>query len=173
MIDRKQWVGTAVRGLGVLAGLALLLTAWFGAATSVSAEGYSGTGITAETCDAAGSCWYEIGARFTVTTEDGEFLGSCTISAGKSYADPVQACYVFTPGEMTVVVTEDVGTITPGYAPEQNPIYDHTVTRQSAAPVSVNVFFRNVPQGDHSALVDQIVQTLIRILEEILAGSRA
>lgn len=81
--------------------------------------------ISAKTCGGSGSpgsCWNEIGAQFTVATEDGEYLDSCTL---EGYRDRsiIAVCQVTVPRGITVVVTEDVSTITSGYAPEENPIY--------------------------------------------------
>lgn len=107
--------------------------------------------IAATSCDGSGnsgSCWNEVGARFTVTTLDGEFIGSCTL---EGYGDEpyLVACAVSVPNGSTVIVTEDVSTITPGLVPEENPIYFDTADR----PVPPNVpsfwgpIFHNGPQS--------------------------
>jgi hypothetical protein len=92
---------------------------------------------------ATGPNGHEIGAQFTVTTLDGEFLGSCTLEGHP--AEPyVLACYVSVPYGITVVVTEDVGTITPGTAPVENPLYFDTSTIDGSASFE-GVGFQNEP----------------------------
>ncbi|MCO5219969.1 MAG: prealbumin-like fold domain-containing protein [Thermomicrobiales bacterium] len=113
---------------------------------SVSAQSYGGIVIGALTCDAPNtSCRSEIGVQFTVTTEDGTFVGSCTVEGDPNDLSHVAACFVTFPFEISgsVIVTEDVDTVTPGYAPEENPIFwspPDTVTRPSH-----DVVFQNWP----------------------------
>ena len=148
MTDRKHGMKSAGLGLRILAAPTLLVTVWFGAATSVTAQGesgqYGGMVIGAITCDAPNSCWSESGAAFTVTTEDGQWIGGCTVTGSPSDTSHVAACAVDFPFRPTgtVVVTEDVDTITPGYAPEENPIFKDTAQIGMA---SHDVIFRNVP----------------------------
>src|SRR5690606_32143576 len=91
-------------------------------------------GISASSCDGpdrSGLCWNELGAQFTVATMDGAYLGSCTLTGIPSGI--LASCSVLVPKGITVVVTEDVSTITPGYVPEENPIYFDTGTTTQAS----------------------------------------
>lgn len=151
MIDRKLRMKTSVSGMRMLAALTLLMTTWLVADTSVSAEGTIPLTIAASSCDGSGtsgSCWNETGAKFSVTTEDGEFLGSCTLG-GPPDIGVLLSCTVPVPDGSIVVVTEDVSTITPDYVPEENPIIFDT----SDKPVPPNVpsfwgpIFHNAPQS--------------------------
>ncbi|HWV25531.1 MAG TPA: SpaA isopeptide-forming pilin-related protein, partial [Thermomicrobiales bacterium] len=114
--------------------------------------------IAATTCDGtsrSGSCVNEIGAQFTVTTEDGEFLGSCTIEGTPEsrYWGIIISCAVPVPDGIRVVVTEDVNTITPGHMPEENPI----VFDMADKPVPPNVpsywgvIFHNGPSSGNNS----------------------
>lgn len=62
---------------------------------------------------------------------DGAYLGSCTLTGIPSGI--LASCSVLVPKGITVVVTEDVSTITPGYVPEENPIYFDTGTTTQAS----------------------------------------
>lgn len=119
-----------------------------------SSQGNGGMIIGATACDGMGSCWNEIGAQFTVTTEDGEFLGSCAVTGDRNDTSHVAACavhFAFEPSG-TVVVTLDLNTITPGYAPEENPI---RVDVTQIGRASHDVVFHNAPQGSgQSGAVD-------------------
>lgn len=75
---------------------------------------------------------HEIGAQFTVTTEDGEALGSCTLEGNVDDPLPV-TCKVDVPRGITVVVTLDESTISDGRAPVENPISFDTSTDPGAA----------------------------------------
>ncbi len=70
---------------------------------------------------ATGPNGHEIGAQFTVTTSDGGPLGSCTLE-GQGDEPYLIACQVDVPRNTTVIVTLDESTITPGFAPNENPI---------------------------------------------------
>ncbi|MGC4105863.1 MAG: hypothetical protein QM753_05815 [Thermomicrobiales bacterium] len=90
--------------------------------------------IRATSCDnAQDGCWDEVGARFKVKTEDGAPVGECTLEAepGKNAA----SCSVAVPADTIVIVTEDVTTITPGFAPRSNPIRFDTGVAPDAACV--------------------------------------
>jgi hypothetical protein len=81
---------------------------------------------------AGGPNGHEIGARFTVSTEDGTFLGSCTLVGSGNEPYPL-SCQVDVPRYTTVVVTLDESSITPGYTPVQNPITFDTSSEPGAA----------------------------------------
>ena len=137
---------TATFRLRIVAILALIVTACLGAILPVSAQGYSGVVIGALTCDGSNSCWNEIGAQFTATTEDGTYLGSCTVEGNRNDQSHIEACAIDFPFEATgtLIVTEDLSTITPGYVPEENPMYVDTNASPSTRP-SHDAVFRNVP----------------------------
>jgi uncharacterized surface anchored protein len=143
-----------VPGLRMLAALALFATTVFGVATPATAQGgsgqYGGMVIGATTCDSQGSCWNEIGATFTVTTESGESLGTCTVTGDPNDRSHVAACVVDFPFRPTgtVIVTEGVSTITPGYAPVENPIFLDT---SQIGMASHDVVFHNVAQGANAS----------------------
>ena len=98
---------------------------------------------------ARGPNGHEIGARFTVTREDGTFLGSCTLEGNSDEPYPL-SCYVSVPKYTTVVVTLDESTITPGFAPVENPLYFDTSGNPGAAS-HWGVSFQIEPQGSSSA----------------------
>ena len=80
---------------------------------------------------------HEIGAQFTVTTEDGAFLGSCTLEGNGDEPFPL-SCRVDVPRYTTVVVMLDESTITPGYAPVENPIISTRHPSQEPRPTGVS-----------------------------------
>ncbi len=131
---------------GTLILLTLLLPGWLNSVSPVSAQTHGGMVIGAITCDAPNTeCRSEIGAQFTVTTEDGTYVGSCTVEGNPNDNSHVAACLVTFPFEITgtLVVTENVDTVTPGYVPEENPIsWEIPVNRASH-----DVVFRNLPVG--------------------------
>lgn len=88
---------------------------------SADTAGTKSLEIQSQSCsNAEGRCWSEVGTRFTVTTEDGESLGECTIEQS---SDPKPTpCTIPVPVGTVVIVTEDVSTITSGFAPVSNPI---------------------------------------------------
>ncbi len=170
MIDRKLRTNTIAPGLGIFAVVGLLLAASFGAATSVAAQGdnqqYVDVRIYAVTCDAARNrCERELGPRFTVTTEDGTYLGACTEQSAR------HPCAVRVPSGTMVVVTEDVSTIPAGTAPAENPLYFDTSTYPDAKSICC-VVFENIhtDHDDDDSLVDRLVAMLVRVLRELLDG---
>jgi hypothetical protein len=94
---------------------------------------------------ATGPNGHEIGARFTVTHEDGEYIGECTLEGNGDEPYPI-SCRVDVPRGTTVVVTLDVTTITPGYVPVENPISFDTSSDPGAAS-HWGVGFQLEPQG--------------------------
>lgn len=72
------------------------------------------------------SCEPATGAAFTVAAEDGTWVASCI-------ADAKGLCIVQLPNEMSVIVTEDIGTVTGGYAPRENPIFTEVRTEFAGA----------------------------------------
>jgi len=175
MIDRKQWMGTAMRGLGTFVVLVLLLAGWGGAAASPTAQeaangGLMSIGIAARTEGRE----HTIGAHFTVTSEEGEYISECTLDEVEwnGSVPPWLQCTVDVPSDRISLVWEDLDSIPAGYAPVENPIaFDPTTYR--TGPHDIGVTFNNVPQDDTSSLVDEIVRILIQILTEILGGSEA
>lgn len=149
---QNQWKMPAGIKLRTLTILTLLFMGWLGSASAVSAQGYTAVVIGALTCDRPNSCWNEIGAQFSVTTEDGEFLGSCAAVGERDLSSNVEGCLIEFPFAATgiLIVTEDVGTITPGYAPEENPIFVDTNAHSYLRP-SHDAVFRNVPTGGNIA----------------------
>jgi murein DD-endopeptidase MepM/ murein hydrolase activator NlpD len=95
---------------------------------------------------ATGPNGHEIGAQFTVTTGDGDVLGSCTLE-GQGDEPYELGCRVDVPRNTTVVVTLDESTITPGYTPVENPLYFDTSGDPGAAS-SWGVTFQLEPQGN-------------------------
>jgi hypothetical protein len=129
--------------------LLLAISAWMNSAISATAQGddMRPMQISAVTCESAGSCWYEIGARFTVETRDGEHVGSCTLAGDRDASLQVAGavnCRVLIPAGIEVVVTEDVDTITSGTAPVENPL---TFIWPKMLPSYVGVIFRNEPNS--------------------------
>jgi hypothetical protein len=128
MIDRKHRVKTAIPAVRMLIVLAVVITAWLGAATPATSQ----DDMAFMDIGATGPNGHEIGARFTVTTMDGAYLGSCTLEGRGDEPYPL-SCRVDVPRGTTVVVTIDVTTITPGTAPVENPLYFDTSTSPGAA----------------------------------------
>jgi hypothetical protein len=62
-------------------------------------------------------------------------------------------CIVSVPNEATVVVTEDVSTVTEGYAPRENPITTQAVT-EFAGAVFVNILQAPPDDGDDNGDTD-------------------
>lgn len=85
-------------------------------------------------------CTAASGVTFTVETEDGTEVASCT-------TDVDGMCIVSAPNEATVVVTEDVSTAPEGYAPRENPITTQAVT-EFAGAVFVNILQTPPDDGD-------------------------
>lgn len=143
MIDRKHRMKAAV-GLRILPALALLVTAWFSTATSVAAQGNGGI-VIGVACSLAAECGTEFGVQVSVTTEDGAFLGTCTVMGNLLDSSHVPACAVDFPFRPTgmLIVTEDVNTLSGGYAPVKNPIHIDTTQLGMA---SHDVIFVNAPQ---------------------------
>jgi hypothetical protein len=147
---RKPWLERALIDLKILPALVLLTTSCLGATPAVSAQfddDMRPMQISAVTCDDAGACFYEVGAQFTVTTQDGEYIGSCTLEGDRQATLEIAGnvnCSVLIPVGITVVVTENTGTITPGTVPEENPL---SFTWPEMVPSYVGVIFRNVPVG--------------------------
>ncbi len=159
MIDRNHSKKTAVPGLRMLAVLAMLLTTWFSAATSVAAQD---GGMSPMDIGAVGPNGHEIGAQFTVTTLDGEYIGSCTLVGHGDEPYPL-SCRVDVPRGTTVVVTIDVTTITPGTAPVENPLYFDTTSSPGAAS-HWGVSFQIEPQ-DEIASTGQTSDVAIETME--------
>jgi len=88
------------------------------------------------------------GAQFTVTTEDGAYLGTCTLE-GDENSPPWQYCAVDVPKGIVVSVWEDPETLPDGYAPEENPLTFDT-TFPTTTPHKIDVSFDNVPQHSTS-----------------------
>lgn len=93
-------------------------------------------GQTVETANmdigASGPNGHEIGAEFTVSMQDGSFIGSCTLQGNAGEPYPL-SCQVPVPRYSIVVVTLDESTITPGLSPVENPIVFDTSTDPGAA----------------------------------------
>jgi hypothetical protein len=154
MNDQNQRIKAAVLSMRMLAALALFVTAWSGASTPVTAqedgERPVNLGITATTaCDGTSSCGLPVGARFIVTTEVGEVMGTCTLE-GSGNETYIVACYVPVPFGITMIVTEDISTIIPGCAPVENPLYIDTSTIDGTASFE-GVGFHNVCQGGNAS----------------------
>lgn len=100
--DRNR-ISRTTRTAQMLLILVLLLPGWIGSVPSVSAQSYGGIVIGALTCDAPNtSCRSEIGVQFTVTTEDGTFVGSCTVEGDPNDLSHVAACFVTFPFEISI-----------------------------------------------------------------------
>lgn len=164
MFDRDFRMMIAVRGLGMLAVLALLFTASFGANTSATAQGGEETyplHIRANT-EGGGATF---GAQFTVTAEDGEFLGACTLE-GDANSPAYQYCWVDVPKGLTVIVWQDPGTIPASYAPVENPIAFDTAY-PTTTPHKIDVAFHNVPQiASSNATIGRTGQVAIFTTED-------
>ncbi len=147
MIDRNYRMRSAASGLGMLVALALVLTAGLGAATAAKAQANGGIVIGATiSCNNATECGPEYNVEVTVTTEDGEFLGTCTVTGNVLDQSHVPACAVdfpFRPSG-TLIVTEDVSTLPAGYAPVEDLIH---VDSTQLGRASHDVIFQNVPQS--------------------------
>lgn len=163
--QQLKWVGKAAL-------LALLLTLSVGSVAAQDGNGQHDFVISAATCadfpvTDETECDPAVGVQFTVTTEDGDPLGSCTTEL----LDPDSIsgrCAVQVPFGITVVVTEDTSTIPSGYTPVENPQSVETPPNLSGGGVPPNVAFVNVFVDDHSDLVEQLVQLLIDALSSVL-----
>jgi len=164
MTEREHRMTIVIRGLRTLLTLALLVTMWIDASTSVAAQGNGGMVIGASiSCDSANDCGPEFSVQVSVTTEDGEFLGACTVTVNLLDHSHLPACSVdfpFRPSG-TLIVTEDVSTLPAGYAPEENPIYVETTELGRA---SHDVAFQNMPQSG-SVSVGQTSDVAIETME--------
>lgn len=145
---RARRRGVAVRLVAsVIGALALLVAAWFGAATSVTAQGADASEvynlhIRADNTDDGETTF---GARFTVTTEDGAYLGACTLE-GNADSPPWVYCSVDVPKGIPVIVWEDPDSLPSGYAPAENPLIFDT-TYPTTTPHQIDVAFQNVPRS--------------------------
>ncbi len=169
MIDRKLRTNTIAPGLGIFAVVGLLLAVWPVAATAGTDALYS-LHIRANT-EGGGATF---GAHFTVTTEDGVFLGECTLE-GDENSPPYQYCWVDVPAGITVVVRQDPASIPAGYAPVENPIVFDTAY-PTTTPHKIDVALQNVPvsgSGDNvgnDSFIAALIASLIRILQIILGS---
>jgi len=112
--------------------LALLLALMGTAAPPVGgmqeSEDTFALGIVAANCEReptafpfqGGDCVPAEGAVIVVTTSNGELVGTCVAEATEPEA-VVAGCAIPVPYGSALVVTEDVATIPPGYAPTSNP----------------------------------------------------
>ena len=148
MIDTKLRMTTAERGLSVFVALALLTTAWLGAGVSVAARSVDLDNpeiytlhLRANTADEGAT----FGARFTVSTEDGDVLGGCTLE-GDETSPPYQYCTVDVTNGLTVSVWQEPDSIPAGYAPVENPIVFDT-RFPTTTPHQIDVAFDNQPQA--------------------------
>lgn len=165
MSHGKHWMRAVAAGLRIFAVLGLLLAAWPFVATAGTDALYS-LHIRADNTDDGATTF---GAHFTVTTEDGAFLGECTLE-GDENSPPWQYCWVDVPAGIKVVVWQDLASIPAGYAPVENPIVFDTAF-PTTTPHKIDVAFQNVPQdadGHDDSLVDGLVAALKRILRELL-----
>jgi len=134
--------------LRLLAVLTMLLSFSDVAAASPTAQeaadgGLWSMGIGARTVDSPGSMTHTVGAHFTVTSEDGEFIGECTLPEPEGNV-PWWNCRVDVPSDRISLVWEDLDSIPAGYAPVENPIaFDPTTYR--TGPHNIGAFFENVP----------------------------
>ena len=97
-----------------------------------------------------------IGAKSNVTTTDGAYIGSCTLEGDPNNTAWIQHCQVPVPLWTTVVVTQDVSTISPDTVPVENPIYFETGDGKTIAS-HWGVGFQNVPASAsaHDVLVGE------------------
>lgn len=179
MIDRKHWMTPAALGLMTLAMLMSLLVGWRDVAASPTAQeaaagGLWDMGIGART-EGAEHPGHTYGARFIVTSEDGDYIGECTLESIETTV-PWHNCRVDVPSDRISLVWEDLESIPAGYAPVENPIVFDPAT-YGTGPHNIGAFFHNVlisGSGDNvgnDSFIAALVATLIRILQMIL-GSR-
>ncbi len=151
MIDRKHCVKSAMHGVRNIMLLGLLLAAWPGASTGATAQSGGGMVIGARvSCDAT-LCGPEFSVQVSVTTQEGEFLGSCTVMGNLLDQSHVPGCAVDFASQPTgtLIVTEDVSTLPAGYGPVENPIYVDSTQLGSA---SHDVIFQNVLQTVNASI---------------------
>jgi hypothetical protein len=91
---------------------------------------------------------YTFGAHFTVTAENGDYIGECTLEP----TDRQVAwwnCKVDVPSDRVSLVWEDLDSIPSGYAPVENPIaFDPTT--YIVGPHGIGASFVNVPVADNT-----------------------
>ncbi|MGI8484214.1 MAG: hypothetical protein ACR2OU_08120, partial [Thermomicrobiales bacterium] len=137
--------------LRLLATLAILLTGVFSTVAIADAsptvqeaangELWSmGIGASIEGGDPPASIF---GAQFTVTSEDGDYIGGCTLEQPERVV-PWWNCRVDVPSDRISLVWEDPDSIPAGYAPVENPIVFDPTTYETG-PHNIGAFFRNVP----------------------------
>ncbi|MGB3305859.1 MAG: prealbumin-like fold domain-containing protein [Thermomicrobiales bacterium] len=149
MIDRKRRPAGAVRAVSLFAILALVFTSWQTVAASPTAQeaangGLWSMGISARTVDDRGNFNHTVGAHFTVTTEDGEYIGECTLAEPPKTGAPWWNCRVDVPSDQISLVWEDPDSVPAGYAPVENPIAFDPTTYETG-PHNIGVFFDNMP----------------------------
>jgi hypothetical protein len=139
----------------MLAGFLPSLAPTAGAAPSMTTQDYGGMviGVMIE-CDDAADCGAEHTVRVSVTTQDGSFVGACTMqwdlmTQQMSHVPGCGVDFPFPPTG-TLIVTQDVSTLPAGYAPEQNPI---SIDTTHLGMASHDVVFHNVPHGASASAV--------------------
>jgi hypothetical protein len=145
-------VRVALLGLGTIA-LLLLLAGGRDVAASQTAQevadgGVWSMGIGART-EGAEDPGHTFGARFIVTTEDGEYIGECTLAFVETSV-PWHNCRVDVPSDRISLVWEDLDSIPAGYAPVENPIVFDPTTYETG-PHNIGAIFRNVPVVERTA----------------------
>ncbi len=143
---KKRLLSVTGRGVGLIVALTLLLSGWSSVAAWSTAQelangGSWSMGIAARTNDGE----HTLGARFTVTSEDGEYIGGCTLEPIDREV-PWLSCHVDVPSDRISLVWEELDSLPDGYAPVENPIaFDPTTSE--VGPHAIGVAFRNVPTG--------------------------
>ncbi len=145
MIDRRYSVKSTVHGVRIVMLLGLLLATWPGASTGATVQSNGGMVIGATLSCGPTACGPEFSVQVSVTTDDGESLGSCTVTGNVLDQSHVPGCAVDFPSQPTgtLIVTEDVSTLPAGYGPVENPMYVDSTQLGSA---SHDVIFQNVLQ---------------------------
>ena len=114
-----------------------------GSSSQVSEMGPIKLGATS--CNAV-DCFHDSGVHFTVTELDGTFIDECTNETFPDFP-LLSGCEVMVPMDRTVVVTQDIETISPGSVPVENPIY-FSWPEPPNIPTPLGVFFSNeYPEG--------------------------
>ena len=103
-----------------------------------------------------GDCVPAEGAVIVVTTDVGTLVGTC-IAVPEEAGSLIASCSVDVPFGTVVLVTEDVATITPGYAPESNPQRFEVPSGPPDGPFGGPVFV-NLPLTDDGT-PDAVVPT--------------
>ncbi len=152
MSYRNHRTNRAVRGLIMFAVLVLLLPGWQRVSAGTTAQEQANGGLWSMGIGAVNGVGgaYTYGARFVVTSEDGDYIGECTLLETEfSSTVPWCNCKDDVPRDRNSLVWEDLDSIPAGYAPVENPIVFDPTTYE-VGPHNIGAVFLNLPIDENT-----------------------